>query len=107
MNVKSKNLNIKMTRKILRKSKFYVYIVRCSDGTYYTGSTNNIENRIKLHNKGHGARYLRGKLPVKLVYAKEYRYYKNVLHAERNVKKLTRQEKEKLIGIYESKKGNS
>jgi putative endonuclease len=93
-----------MTREILRKSKFYVYIVRCRDGTYYTGSTNNIENRIKLHNKGHGAKYLRGKLPVKLVYTKEYRYYKNVLHAERNIKKLTRQEKEKLIGIYESNK---
>jgi putative endonuclease len=87
-----------------RESKFYVYIVRCRDGTYYTGSTNNIENRIKLHNKGHGAKYLRGKLPVKLVYTKEYRYYKNVLHAERNIKKLTRQEKEKLIGIYESNK---
>ena len=85
-----------------RSGKFYVYIVECRNGTYYTGSTNNIENRIKLHNSGHGAKYLRGKLPVKLVYKKEYGYYKNVLHAERNLKKLTRAQKEELIRIYEN-----
>lgn len=84
-----------------RLGKFHVYIIECRSGTYYTGSTNNIENRIKLHNSGHGAKYLRGKLPVKLVYKKEYRYYKNALHAERNLKKLTRREKEELIRIYE------
>mgnify|MGYP001093016506 CR=1 FL=1 len=89
-----------MSRKLARKSKWWVYIVQCRNGTYYAGSTNNIENRIKLHNKGHGAKYLRGKLPVKLVYAKEYRYYKNALRAERRVKKLTRTQKLKLIRIY-------
>ena len=91
-----------MSQKILRKSRYWVYIAKCKNGTYYTGSTNNIENRIKLHNKGHSAKYLRGKLPVKLVYAKEYRYYKNALGGERKIKKLTRKEKEKLIGIYEA-----
>ncbi len=89
-----------MPRKLTRKSKYWVYIVQCRDGTYYTGSTNNIEDRIKLHNKGHGAKYLRGKLPVKLVYTKEYRYYKNALHRERNIKKMTREQKEKLIRNY-------
>jgi putative endonuclease len=87
--------------KIKRGVKFYVYIARCSDGTYYTGSTNNPEKRIALHNSGHGAKYLRGKTPVKMMYVKEYRYYKNALHAERNLKKLTRKEKEELIRIYE------
>jgi putative endonuclease len=89
---------------VKRAVKFYVYIVECSDGIYYTGSTNNIENRIKLHNLGNGAKYLRGKLTVKLVYAKEYRYYKNALHAERKLKKLTRSQKEELIRIYERNK---
>ena len=72
-------------------------MVECSDGTYYTGSTNDLENRLKLHNSGQGAKCLRGKRPVKLIYTKEYRYYKNVLHAERNLKKLTRKQKEELI----------
>ncbi len=90
-------------RKIKRKDVFYVYIVRCANGTYYTGYTNNLENRIKLHNKGDGAKYLKGKAPVELVYAKEYRYYKNALHAERNMKKLTRRQKEILIENYDSR----
>ena len=81
-----------------------MYIVECRNGTYYTGSTNNVENRIRLHNSGHGAKYLRGKGPVGLVYLKEYRYYKNALHAERNLKKLTRAQKEELIRIYERSK---
>ena len=91
-----------MKKQIKRDSKFFVYILKCNDDTYYTGYTNNLESRIKLHNKGNGAKYLRGKLPVKLVYAKEYRYYKNAMHAERNLKKLTRKKKEELINIYGS-----
>jgi putative endonuclease len=88
--------------KVKRKDIFYVYIVRCADGTYYTGYTNNLEKRIKLHNNRNGARYLKSKLPVRLVYAKEYRYYKNVLHAERNLKKRTRKEKEEIIKNYKA-----
>ncbi len=87
--------------KFKRKGIFHVYIVQCIDGTYYTGSTKNLEERIKLHNKGNGAKYLRARLPVKLVYAKKYRYYKTVLHAEWDIKKLTRGKKEELIKIYE------
>jgi putative endonuclease len=91
-----------MRRKIKRKDTFFVYIVECSYGTYYTGYTNNLDNRIKLHNNGNGAKYLRGKAPVKLAYAKEYKYYKNALKAERNLKKLTRKRKEDLIRSYEA-----
>ncbi len=86
---------------IKRCDEYSVYIVQCKDGSYYTGYTNNLKNRIKLHNDGNGAKYLRGKLPVKLVYVKEYKYYKNALHAERNLKKLTRIQKIELIRIYE------
>jgi putative endonuclease len=84
-----------------REGKFFVYIVQCRDGNYYTGYTNDLKNRIDLHNKGNGAKYLRGKSPVKLVYAKEYHYYKNALRGERNIKKLTREQKERLVRIYE------
>lgn len=94
------NLNMGMKR----KDTFYVYIVKCKNGTYYTGYTNNLENRIKQHNKGDGAKYLKGKAPVKLIYAKEYRYYKNALHAERNMKKLTRKQKERLIANYDPRR---
>lgn len=87
-----------MALKIKRRtSKYYVYIVECSKGTYYTGSTKDLEKRVALHNKGRGAKYLRGKTPVKLVYMKEYKDYKNALHAERDIKKLTRKQKEALI----------
>jgi len=86
--------------KFKRKGHFCVYIVQCANGTFYTGSTNDIENRIKLHNKGKGAKYTRDRRPVELVYKKEYRYYKNVLLAERSLKKLTRAQKEELIKVY-------
>jgi putative endonuclease len=95
-----------MKKKIKRSDKFYVYIAQCANGMYYSGSTNNPEDRIERHNKGHGAKSLRGKLPVKLVYTKEYGYYMNVLHAERNLKKLTRAQKEELIRIYEKNKAS-
>jgi len=90
-----------MSRAPVRKGKYWVYIVRCKNKTYYTGYTNDLNKRIALHNSGNGAKYLRNKLPVTLVYAKEYRYYKSALHRERDIKKLTRQQKEELVRIYE------
>ena len=88
--------------KIKRHSRYFVYIVRCKSGTYYTGYTSNLEQRIKEHNSSRGAKYLRGKSPLVLVYAKEYRYYKNALRAEKNIKKYTRKQKEELIRVYEN-----
>ena len=49
----------------------YTYILECSDGTYYTGWTNQIEKRVKDHNAGKGAKYTKSRLPVKLVYLEE------------------------------------
>lgn len=89
-----------MRGKIKRRDRYFVYLVECNNGAYYAGYTNNLDGRIQLHNRGHGANYLRGKLPVKLVYAKEYRNYKNALYAERNLKKLTRAQKMELVRIY-------
>ena len=85
---------------IKREGRFFAYIVQCGDGTYYTGYTQNLKERVSLHNSGKGAKYLRGRLPVKLVYTKEYRYYKNALSAERRIKELTREQKLNLIRVY-------
>jgi putative endonuclease len=74
----------------------WLYIAKCCDGSYYTGSTNDIDKRIKLHNAGNGAKCLRGKRPVRLVYAKGYRDYKNALRAEAWLKLKSHREKEKL-----------
>ena len=80
-----------------RHDRYFVYILRCCDGTFYTGYTNNLEKRVALHNKGRGAKYLRGKLPADLVYSKQFAYYKNALKEEKRVKKLPRLRKEHLI----------
>jgi len=96
-----------MPKKIIRKSKYWVYIVQCRDGTYYTGSTKDLDKRIEHHNEGYGAKYLKNKLPVKLVYSKEYRYYKNVLRRESDIKKMARRQKERLIANYQDNNRDS
>ncbi|MGA2172217.1 MAG: GIY-YIG nuclease family protein [Sedimentisphaerales bacterium] len=89
-----------MPQKIIRKSKYWVYMLRCQDGTYYTGYTKDLENRIALHKSGKGAKYVKYKLPAELVYAKEYRYYKSALNEEKRIKKLKREQKSELVRIY-------
>jgi len=88
-----------MRTPIKRHNSYHVYMLRCADGTYYTGYTNDVDSRVKLHNSGNGAKSLKwkGKLPVELVYAKEYRYYKNAITAERYLKRQTRRYKEARI----------
>ena len=87
-------------QKIIRRSRYWVYMVHCYDGTYYTGYTKDLENRIALHKSGRGAKYVKGKLPIKLVYTKEYRYYKCALNEERRIKQLKRQQKSELVRTY-------
>lgn len=77
---------------------YYVYIVRCKDGTLYTGYTNNLEKRIHDHNFSKtGAKYTRARRPVKLVYSEKYRTLSQVLKREIAIKKLSRIEKLLLI----------
>jgi putative endonuclease len=92
-----------MASKSGKKGSYFVYLVRCRYGTYYAGYTNDLENRIQMHNEGRGAKYLRGKAPIELVYCREYRYLKDVLRAERNLKELTRSQKEKLVIAYDER----
>ncbi|MEI6614524.1 MAG: GIY-YIG nuclease family protein [Chrysiogenales bacterium] len=85
--------------KLRRSGRFFVYILQCRDGTFYTGYTPDLVRRLELHNSGIGAKYTRSRLPVELVWCKEYRYFKRAFLAELKIKKLTRKQKELLIGI--------
>lgn len=77
---------------------YYVYIVECSDKTYYTGSTNDIENRVKKHNTDKtGAKYTRSRRPVVLKYYEEHPTKSEALVRENQIKNLTRRKKEELI----------
>jgi putative endonuclease len=78
-------------------SKSFVYILECGDGSLYTGWTTDIDDRIKTHNSGQGAKYTRSRLPVKLVYFEEVEDRSAALKREAAIKKLTREKKLKLI----------
>lgn len=75
----------------------FVYIVRCSDNSLYTGYTNNIEARINKHNAGKGAKYTKIRRPVVLVYQEMYETKSEALRREYEIKTFTRQRKLKLI----------
>lgn len=72
-------------------------MVECTDGTYYTGHTNDIERRIKEHAKGKGAWYTRVKGAEEVVWRKEYRQFRSAFMTERRIKTLTRKQKESLV----------
>ncbi len=75
----------------------FVYILECADGTLYTGVAYDVEKRVAAHNKGRGAKYTRGRRPVKLRYSKEFPSWLYAAREEARIKRLTREEKEKLI----------
>ncbi|MBQ9887007.1 MAG: GIY-YIG nuclease family protein [Lachnospiraceae bacterium] len=75
----------------------YVYILKCSDASFYTGWTNNLEKRLAAHNSGKGAKYTRTRLPVELVYYEAFESKSEAMSREWHIKRLTRQEKCELI----------
>lgn len=75
----------------------YAYIVECSDGTLYTGYTNDLKRRVSVHNSGKGAKYTRSRLPVRLVYFEEYDSKEQAQSREYQIKRLTRKQKIALI----------
>ncbi|MEJ2744994.1 MAG: GIY-YIG nuclease family protein [bacterium] len=77
---------------------WYVYIVKCRDGTFYTGVTNDLDRRIAEHNGGRGCRYTSGRRPVKLRYSESFRDRSSALKREARIKGLSRREKLILIG---------
>lgn len=75
----------------------YTYIVECGDGSLYTGWTNHLEERMKSHNEGKGAKYTRSRLPVRLVHYEVFATKQEAMKREYAIKQLTR--KDKLILI--------
>jgi putative endonuclease len=75
----------------------FVYIVRCADGSLYTGWTRDPQQRVDVHNSGRGARYTAGRLPVQLVYSESCASRSAALKREHELKRLTRRRKEALI----------
>ena len=75
----------------------YTYILRCRDGSLYTGWTNNLEKRLACHNAGKGAKYTKARLPVELAYFETFQTKKEAMQREWEIKKMTRKEKIALI----------
>ena len=74
-----------------------MYVLSCNDGSLYTGWTTDLKKRIKAHNSGKGAKYTRSRLPVKLMYYEEFPDKSQALKREKEIKKLTRNQKLDLI----------
>lgn len=82
----------------------YTYILKCADGSLYTGWTTNLERRVKEHNEGKGAKYTRGRVPVELVYHEEFATKEEAMSREYAIKRLSRAEKLKLVIKCESER---
>jgi putative endonuclease len=83
---------------VLEKKSFYVYILKCKDGTYYTGYTTDLKKRLSDHNRGKlAAKYTRGRRPVKLIWKIQFKTLSLALKTECAIKGLTRKKKELLV----------
>ena len=78
-------------------SKNYTYMVECSDHTYYTGWTNDLERRLKAHNEGRGAKYTKPRRPVRLVYFEVFDTKKEAMRREWEIKQMSRGDKKRLL----------
>ena len=76
---------------------WHLYILRCGDGTLYTGITTDVDARLEVHRSGKGAKYTRGRGPLELVYSEECGTHSDALKRELAVKAMTKEEKLKLI----------
>ncbi|ODS50220.1 MAG: putative endonuclease [Halanaerobium sp. 4-GBenrich] len=75
----------------------YIYVVECSDGSFYTGYTTDVERRLEEHNAGQGAKYTRGRLPVKLRHQESFKNRSLAQKREYEIKQLPRSKKEELL----------
>ena len=75
----------------------FCYVLRCADGSLYTGWTKDLEQRLQTHNAGRGGKYTRSRLPVELVYREEFETKEEAMSREWHLKRPTRQEKLRLI----------
>lgn len=81
----------------MEKEAHYFYVLECSDGSYYAGYTVDIEKRLHNHNSGKGAKYTRGRTPVKLLYSEKFESKGEALRMEIKFKKLSKKKKQMYI----------
>ena len=79
---------------------YFAYIIRCADGTLYTGYTDDIARREAVHNSGRGAKYTRSRLPVKMVYHESFATRSEAMKREYTIKRLSWEQKLKLIADH-------
>lgn len=80
---------------------YYVYMVRCADGSYYSGYTNNVQRREQVHNAGKGAKYTRSRRPVQVVYQETCPDKRAALRREYALKQLSHAQKQQLAADYD------
>ena len=93
---RGKALSKREIEKMQKLGMNYCYILRCSDDTYYTGWTNDLLKRLKAHQEGKGARYTKGRTPVRLIHVEAFDTKQEAMRREYEIKHFTREEKEKL-----------
>lgn len=81
----------------------FVYMLRCKDGSLYTGWTNDLEHRLAMHSSGRGAKYTRGRGPLELVYSEELPDKEVALRRECAIKKLRREQKLALLQTWQAR----
>jgi len=82
---------------------YWVYILQCIDGSFYTGSTNDVEKRLRAHFAGKGAKYTMSHKPVKIIYQEKFDTKSTALKREIEIKNLSRKEKEGLVKYLRNK----
>lgn len=85
---------------MMETKKNYTYMVRCRDGSLYTGWTNDLEKRIQAHNQGMGAKYTKTRRPVELVYYEEYESKIQAMKREYEIKQLPKKKKEEMVSNF-------
>jgi len=97
MNVETKYLRMIQGMKSRGRKDWTVYILRCGDGSLYTGIAKDVRARVKQHSEGRGAAYTRTRLPVKLLYQHEGLTHSKALIREAQIKAMPRSKKEEII----------
>jgi len=83
----------------MQDKTWFLYLIRCNNGALYTGITTNVERRFSEHKQGKGAKFLRGKGPLELVFQQQLGDHSEALKTEALIKKMKKSDKEALVGI--------
>lgn len=78
---------------------YYVYVLLCNDGSYYTGHAKNVQSRFRQHERGLGARYTRIRRPQKIIHVERFCTRSEAMHRERAIKRLSHVQKQKLVDV--------